>query len=65
MVRFVVRPGPDGGWTVRLDPTSSAPGRGAHLHPDAGCWRAALRGGFARSFRRRVTVETPDAAWAD
>ncbi|WP_425451497.1 YlxR family protein [Acidipropionibacterium virtanenii] len=58
MVRFVL----DGDHVV-LDPGSRAPGRGAHLHPDAECWRAALRGGFARSFRRRVTAVPPGVDW--
>lgn len=58
MVRFVL----DGDRVV-LDPDSRAPGRGAHLHPDPECWRGAVRGGFARSFRRRITVQMPRVDW--
>ncbi|WP_301454279.1 YlxR family protein [Acidipropionibacterium jensenii] len=64
MVRFVLSGDAGTGWLVRLDPTSAAPGRGAHLHPDRRCWQAATRGGFARSFRRRLRVEAPDRPWA-
>ncbi|MDN6659819.1 MAG: YlxR family protein, partial [Acidipropionibacterium jensenii] len=46
MVRFVLSGDAGTGWLVRLDPTSAAPGRGAHLHPDRRCWQAATRGGF-------------------
>nr|WP_281507905.1 YlxR family protein [Brachybacterium sp. Marseille-Q7125] len=45
----------DGAPRVRLDPTRSAPGRGAWLHPDAACLDLALRrGGLARSYRGAV-----------
>ncbi|MCI1746986.1 MAG: YlxR family protein [Acidipropionibacterium sp.] len=63
MVRFVLVRGQGFRPTVRLDPTSTAPGRGAHLHPDPQCWAAARRGGFARSFRQRVQVEAPEVDW--
>jgi predicted RNA-binding protein YlxR (DUF448 family) len=33
----------DGG-SIRTDPTEHAPGRGAYLHPDAGCIRDAFKG---------------------
>lgn len=40
---------------LRADPTATAPGRGAWIHPDAACLELALtRGGFARSFRGAV-----------
>lgn len=58
MVRFAL----DGDRVV-LDPGSRAPGRGAHLHPDPQCWRAAVRGGFARSFRRRIKAVPPQVGW--
>ena len=56
LVRLVREPAPDGVVPrVRVDPTGSAPGRGAWLHPDASCLDLALRrGGLARSFRGRV-----------
>lgn len=56
LVRLVRESAPDGAAPrVRVDPTRSAPGRGAWLHPDAACLDLALRrGGPARSFRGRV-----------
>lgn len=50
LVRFVCR-----GAVVAVDPSRTAPGRGAWLHPDVACiGEARRRGGFARSLRRRV-----------
>ncbi|AXK44586.1 YlxR family protein [Brachybacterium saurashtrense] len=69
LVRLVREPAPDGSAPrVRVDPTRSAPGRGAWLHPDASCLDLALRrGGVARSFRGPVdtgllaqSLEDPD-----
>ncbi|MBB5832052.1 YlxR family protein [Brachybacterium aquaticum] len=56
LVRLVRESAPDGAAArVRVDPTGSAPGRGAWLHPDASCLDLALRrGGVARSFRGPV-----------
>lgn len=46
---------------IRWDPTGSAPGRGAWLHPDARCLDLAVRrGGLARSFRGAVRFEGLD-----
>ncbi|KXA67497.1 YlxR family protein [Cutibacterium avidum] len=42
---------------VVADLTGSAAGRGAHVHLDDECWKRAVAGGFARSFRQRVTVD--------
>ena len=43
--------------TVVADPQRRLPGRGAWLHADEQCRATALRrGGFAKAFRRRVTV---------
>ena len=43
---------------IREDPTGSAPGRGAWIHPDARCLDSAIRrGGLARSFRGRVDTD--------
>jgi len=42
---------PDGG--VRVDPSGSAPGRGAWVHRDPSCVAAALRkGALARALRK-------------
>ncbi|MCS6712348.1 YlxR family protein [Brachybacterium sp. EF45031] len=56
LVRLVRVDSPDGGTPqLRHDPTGSAPGRGAWLHPDATCLdRALRRGAAARSFRSAV-----------
>lgn len=59
MARYVVVEG-----AVVADPSGSAQGRGAWVHDDPECLRRAVRGGFARSFRRRVrtdAVEPRDA----
>lgn len=51
LVRHVVVDG-----QVVPDPARRMPGRGAWLHPDPQCAAlAARKGGFARSFRRRVS----------
>ncbi|GAA1484475.1 YlxR family protein [Brachybacterium fresconis] len=69
LVRLVRESAPDGAAPrVRPDPTGSAVGRGAWLHPDTSCLDLALRrGGFARSFRGAVDtgllardLENPD-----
>ncbi|MGO1566996.1 MAG: YlxR family protein [Brachybacterium sp.] len=56
LVRLVRESAPEGSAPrVRADPSGSASGRGAWLHPDAACLDLALRrGGFARSFRGAV-----------
>lgn len=63
LVRVVRDPVPDDAAPhVRWDPTGSAPGRGAWLHPDARCLDLAVRrGGLARSFRGAVRLEGADA----
>ncbi len=44
--------GPDGRPAVVPDPTSTSPGRGAHLHPTAECYELAVRRkAFARALR--------------
>lgn len=46
----------DGG--TRMDPTGSAPGRGAYVHREAGCVRVALtRGTLARALRTGLGPE--------
>ncbi|MFZ4504898.1 MAG: YlxR family protein [Microbacteriaceae bacterium] len=46
------------GSTVVVDPTATAPGRGAWVHPTADCVNNAVsRGGFARSFRRSAAFD--------
>ena len=45
------------GGAVVPDPTGTAPGRGAWLHPDPACFELALtRKGFQRAFRGPVTI---------
>jgi predicted RNA-binding protein YlxR (DUF448 family) len=47
------------------DPTATAPGRGAWLHPARECWDAAVaRRAFQRAFNAPVTIpqETLDLA---
>ncbi|MCL2782603.1 MAG: YlxR family protein [Propionibacteriaceae bacterium] len=52
MVRYVLVSG-----VVTRDKHARLPGRGAWLHDDEACRQAAAkRGGFARSFRQRVTL---------
>jgi len=52
---------PDG--SIHLDQTATLPGRGAWIHPDAGCiQKARARRGLARSFR---TGNVPDGVWDD
>jgi predicted RNA-binding protein YlxR (DUF448 family) len=43
---------------LRVDPSGSAPCRGAYIHPRQDCLEeAARRGGFARSFRTSLARE--------
>jgi len=52
---------PDG--AIHLDPTATLPGRGAWIHPDAGCvQRARTRRALARAFR---TGAVTDTVWDD
>ncbi|QCT36490.1 YlxR family protein [Schaalia odontolytica] len=52
---------PDG--SIRLDRTATLPGRGAWIHPDAGCvQKARARRGLARSFRMGNVT---DGVWDD
>jgi uncharacterized protein len=39
---------------IKIDDHATLPGRGAWLHRRRECLEAAARGGFARSFRRRI-----------
>jgi predicted RNA-binding protein YlxR (DUF448 family) len=55
LVRFVrVRAG-----ALDVDPTGSAPGRGAYVHPDEGCMERAIGRGLARALKADVG---PDGA---
>lgn len=45
---------PDG---VRADPEGLAPGRGAYVHPTAGCVEAAARGAIARALHTGLEQE--------
>lgn len=38
-------------------PRGRGPGRGAYLHGDASCVRAAFKTGFRRSFRKMISCE--------
>jgi len=43
---------------VRVDASGTAPGRGAYVHADRGCVKAAIaRGALARSFRMGLRAE--------
>ena len=41
------------------DVRNKAPGRGAHVHPSKACIEGAVKSGFARGFRRKVSSPTP------
>ncbi|WP_342668827.1 MULTISPECIES: YlxR family protein [Actinomycetes] len=59
MVRIVRSP--DG--LIRVDPAAALPGRGAWIHPDAGCvQRARTRRALARAFRNGNVA---DDVWED
>jgi predicted RNA-binding protein YlxR (DUF448 family) len=48
----------DGVKGITVDPSGSAPGRGAYVHPEPGCADEALRSrAFGRSLRVRVNEE--------
>jgi predicted RNA-binding protein YlxR (DUF448 family) len=54
LLRLVV----DGAAGPVVDPSGSAPGRGAYVHRDDGCATAAIRtGAIARALRTRVSTE--------
>lgn len=60
--------GPDshGRVVVQPDPTGTAPGRGAHLHPTSECYdQAVRRKAFARALRRQAGAEFSSALVAD
>ena len=51
---------PDG--SVVYDRSGRAPGRGAYLHPDAGCIQLARR---RRALERALKAQVPENLWAD
>ncbi|GAB3668369.1 YlxR family protein [Nocardioides korecus] len=52
--------GQAGSWSVVPDPSSTAPGRGAHLHPTSACLALAeRRRAFARALRHDVGTRGP------
>ncbi|WP_319804415.1 YlxR family protein [Nocardioides malaquae] len=53
LLRVVAGSGPDGRVVVVPDPTATAPGRGAYLHPTARCHELAVR---RRAFGRALRV---------
>jgi len=55
LLRVTAGSGPDGQVVVIPDPTATAPGRGAHLHPTKECYELAVRRkAFARALRLEV-----------
>lgn len=43
--------------TVGIDPTGTAPGRGAYVHPEPSCMESALaKGTMARALRKGLAV---------
>ncbi|MDT9593845.1 YlxR family protein [Nocardioides zeae] len=53
LLRVTVRLDADGRPTVAPDPSATAPGRGAHVHPDRACYDLAVRRkAFNRALRR-------------
>jgi uncharacterized protein len=51
---------------IRVDPGGKAPGRGAYVHVDAECTRAALtRGALARALRTALSPEEASTLRAD
>jgi predicted RNA-binding protein YlxR (DUF448 family) len=50
LVRLVL----DGAGRIVVDEARREPGRGAWVHRDTGCVTGAVKGGLARSFRRKV-----------
>ncbi|MBV9832166.1 MAG: YlxR family protein, partial [Marmoricola sp.] len=60
LLRVVAGADAEGHWSVVPDPTGTAPGRGAHLHPTADCLaRAERRRAFARALRHDAGVRGP------
>ncbi len=52
LLRVTAGSDPDGRPAVVPDPTATAPGRGAHLHPTAECYELAVRRkAFGRALR--------------
>jgi predicted RNA-binding protein YlxR (DUF448 family) len=50
---------------IVVDPTGKLAGRGAYLHPDQECWRAALRGNrLEQALRTRLNEENRQALLA-
>jgi predicted RNA-binding protein YlxR (DUF448 family) len=57
LLRVVAGADASGQWSVVPDPTGTAPGRGAHLHPTAECLaRAERTRAFARALRHDAGV---------
>ncbi|MEX0426407.1 YlxR family protein [Nocardioides sp. DS6] len=52
LLRVTAGSGPDGQTVVVPDPSATAPGRGAHLHPTKECYELAVRRkAFTRALR--------------
>jgi predicted RNA-binding protein YlxR (DUF448 family) len=48
---------------IKIDETERQPGRGAYVHRARGCVEAAVKGGFARSFRRKTQHVDIERLW--
>lgn len=59
LVRWVAEPT----GRIKIDEHLRQPGRGAYLHRSRSCLEAAVRGGFARSFRRRTQHVDVERLW--
>ena len=57
LMRVIAGSDPDGRPAVVPDPTATALGRGAHLHPTAECYELAVR---RRAFARALRYAGPE-----
>jgi predicted RNA-binding protein YlxR (DUF448 family) len=56
-IRFVLVPAEGGGAAVAVDLAGGSFGRGAHVHATGACLLKACSGGFAKAFRRPISVQ--------
>lgn len=65
LLRVTVGTDADGHPAVVPDPTATAPGRGAHLHPTTECYELAVRRrAFARALRLQASGQRGGAGLA-
>jgi predicted RNA-binding protein YlxR (DUF448 family) len=62
LVRVVLGPPDEKGDSLAVDLAGGSFGRGAHVHAREACLRAAAKGGFARSFKRKVAASAEEVA---